>query len=193
MFLLALDMIWVSSREEQKRGHVECLIQRLENNLFVRKDGQLVMNIVPLIIIFMVAFLLQYLLSFKQMKDFNHHYSYLRKQGRVAIGVTKGGFKAGAIAMFSIDDRGKIIEFRYLQGVTVFSRFKSFVGFEGKAVECLSEDDCKKLKLAKPITKAVLEASSNYQIFISGKEIPTPPSNFQRLTRLFKHKNKMAS
>ena len=146
------------------------------------------MNIVPLIIIFMLAFLLQYLLSFKQMKDFNYHYSYLRKQGRVAIGVIKGGFKAGAIAMFSIDDNGNVIEFRYLQGVTIFSRFKSFNGFTGSNVANLSEVECRKLKLAKPITKAILEASSNYRIFTSGKEIPVPPSNFQKLIGLFKHK-----
>lgn len=146
------------------------------------------MNIVPLIIIFMLAFVLQYLLSFKQMKQFNKHYSTLRKQGRVAIGVSKGGFKAGAIAMFSIDDTGKIMEGRYLQGVTVFSRFKLLNGFEGCDIDQLKKDDCQVRKLAKPLTKAILEASSNYRIFMSGGEIPVPPCNFQKIATLFSRK-----
>lgn len=146
------------------------------------------MNIVPLIIIFMLAFVLQYLLSFQQMKQFNKHYSYLRKQGRVAIGVSKGGFKAGAIAMFSIDENGFIMEGRYMQGVTVFSKFKDLHGFEGYDIDELKIEDCRKRKFAKPLTKAILEASSNYRIFMNGGEIPVPPSNFQRLTSVFTRK-----
>ena len=47
------------------------------------------MNLIPLILLFMAAFVLQYLFTFMQMKDFNMHYSTLRKMGRVAIGKVK--------------------------------------------------------------------------------------------------------
>ena len=80
------------------------------------------MNLIPLIILFCIAFALQYLLTFLQMKSFMGSYRSLRQKGRVAIGKAKGAFRAGAIAMFAIDGSGNILEGSCLQGVTVFAR-----------------------------------------------------------------------
>ncbi len=67
------------------------------------------MSLIPLMLLFLAAFMLQYLFTFIQMKDFNRHYSTLRKMGRVAIGKVKGVLRAGAIVMFAIDQQGTIL------------------------------------------------------------------------------------
>lgn len=142
------------------------------------------MNLIPLMILFLVAFMLQYLLTFIQMKDFNKHYGAMRRMGRVAIGKVKGVLRAGAIVMFAIDAEGTILAGRSMQGVTVFARCRELNGFEGKDVGTLKEEDCKALRLSKSLTKGVLEASSNYNILMAGGEIPTPPSPFEKLGNL---------
>ena len=141
------------------------------------------MNFWVLIVCFGTAFILQYVLTFIQMKSFTAHYSKLRRKGRVAIGKVKGGFNAGAIAMFSIDKDGIILEGSYMQGITVFARLKELKGFEGKDVGILTKEDCK--NLAKPLTKAVLEASSNYKVIMGGGEVVEAPSPLQRLGNVF--------
>ncbi len=134
------------------------------------------MNIVLLIFLFCAAFALQYLLTFLQMKSFMGSYRNLRQKGRVAIGKAKGAFRAGAIAMFAIDKEGVILEGSFLQGVTVFARTRSLAGFEGMDVGALHRDDCQRLRLSVPVTKAVLEASSNYRILMSGGELTEEPA-----------------
>ena len=134
------------------------------------------MNLIPLIILFCIAFALQYLLTFLQMKHFMASYRRLRQKGRVAIGKARGAFRAGAIAMFAIDGSGSILEGSYLQGVTVFARARVLKGFEGMDVGDLKPRDCKRMRLSGPVTKAVLEASSNYRILMSGGELKEEPA-----------------
>lgn len=141
------------------------------------------MNFLFLIICFGIAFILQYMLTFIQMKSFTVNYSKLRRKGRVAIGKVKGGFRAGCIAMFAIDENGIILEGSYMQGVTVFARIKELKGFEGKDVGILTEADCK--NLSKPLIKAILEASSNYNVIMGGGVVVEPPSPLQRLGNIF--------
>jgi len=141
------------------------------------------MNFWFLIICFGTAFILQYILTFIQMKSFTTHYSKLRRKGRVAIGKVKGGFNAGSIAMFAIDKDGIILEGSYMQGVTVLARVKELKGFEGKDVGILTKADCN--NLAKPLTKAILEASSNYNVIMGGGEVVESPTPLKRLSNIF--------
>lgn len=146
------------------------------------------MSLIPLMILFLAAFMLQYLFTFMQMKDFNRHYGSLRRMGRVAIGKVKGALRAGAIVMFAIDEEGTILAGRYMQGITVLARCRVLKGFEGKDVGKLTEDDCKALHHSKSLTKGVLEASSNYNILMAGGEIPEPPAPLERLGNFFMRK-----
>ena len=61
-----------------------------------------------LVLVIAIAFVLQALLSGIQMKHFSDEFVKLRRQGKVAVGRKAGGFHAGAIVMFLIDDKGKI-------------------------------------------------------------------------------------
>lgn len=150
------------------------------------------MNLIPLMIIFLIAFLIQYILTFRQIKSFNSYYGSLRRQGKVAIGKVKGAYRAGCIAMFSIDDQGDIVEGAYIQGVTVFARCKKLVLFEKMNIANITLQDCQVRKLSKPITKAVLEASSNYRILMCGEEIEMPLSPFEKIGRIFTRKKAKA-
>lgn len=138
-----------------------------------------------LAIVIAFAFLVQFVLSSFQMKNFNNEFVKLRKQGRVAIGRKAGGFLAGAIVMFQIDDNGIIQQSRKIEGTTFIARVKNYPGFEGKYVGNLSADDV--ARGHRNLKKAVENASSNYKAFLAGEEIPNPPSNFQKVGNIAKN------
>ena len=126
-------------------------------------------------------FLLQAVLSVFQMRHFSSEFMKLRTRGRVACGRQAGGFHAGAIVMFLIDGDGVIQEGRKLMDVTCFARVTALPGFEGKYVGGLTEADLP--KHGKNLRRAILDARNTYNKFISGEEIPQPPSPFQRVGR----------
>ena len=126
-------------------------------------------------------FLLQAVLSMFQMRHFSREFMKLRRRGKVACGRQAGGFHAGAIVMFLLDENGVIREGKKLFGVTCFARVTALPGFEGKYVGGLTEQDLP--KRGKNLRKAILDARNSYNKFISGEEIPQPPSPFQRVGR----------
>ena len=126
-------------------------------------------------------FLLQAVLSVFQMRHFSKEFVKLRRRGKVACGRKSGGFHAGAIVMFRIDEDGIIREGKKLMGVTCFARVTDLPGFEGKFVGGLTEADLP--KYGKNLRKAILDASNTYNKFMAGEVIPEPPSPFQRVGR----------
>lgn len=130
-------------------------------------------------LVIMAAFLLQAVLSALQMRHFSKEFIKLRRQGKVACGRQAGGFHAGAIAMFLIDDDGVIQKARKLEGVTCFARVKPMDGFEGKYIGSLTGEEI--AKSHKNLRKAVRDAALTYCKFMSGEEIIDPPSPFQRV------------
>lgn len=139
------------------------------------------MNIIAIAILVLLAFILQYALTYLQMKGFNTHYSRLRKMGRVAIGRKKGALRAGAIVMLAIDENANIIAGSFLQGITVLARFKNFDGFIGINIVDITEEYCKALRLSKSLTLAVLDARDNYITISEGGEVEMPQSPLQKL------------
>lgn len=135
------------------------------------------------------GYLLQCFFGLMQMKDFSKAFSPLRKMGRVAIGRTNGGLRAGAIVMFAIDENGIILKAKRMMGVTVLAKFKDFTGFEGKNVGELTQADVE--KLPKPLRKAILDATMNYNIIMSGGEIPPRLSLFQKIGKKLSPKKPM--
>lgn len=126
-------------------------------------------------------FVIQAVLSCIQMRHFSREFVALRRRGKVACGRKSGGFHAGAIVMFLIDDNGVIQEGRQLCGVTCFARVKPLPGFEGKFVGGLTDADLP--RYGKNLRKAVLDARDSYNKFMSGEAISDPPSPFQRAGR----------
>ena len=81
-----------------------------------------------------VAYILQIIFGLRQLKHFNTTYSELRKKGRVAIGRRAGKIKAGTIVMFAVDQSGKVLDARRMQGVTVAARFKTMPDYIGQDI-----------------------------------------------------------
>lgn len=132
-------------------------------------------------LLILAMFALQAVLSVMQMRHFSREFIKLRRRGRVACGRQAGGFHAGAIVLFLIDGEGVIQEGKQLFGVTCFARVRDLPGFEGKHVGTLSEEDLP--RHGKNLRKAILDARNTYNKFISGEDIPEPPSPFQRAGR----------
>ena len=126
-------------------------------------------------------FVIQGLLSAVQMKHFAKEFAAMRRRGRKACGRQAGGFHAGAIVLFLLDENGVIREGKKMVGVTCFARVKPFPGFEGKPLAALDESDLP--RYGKNLRRAILDARNTYQLFISGEAIPEPPTPFQRAGR----------
>ena len=123
------------------------------------------------------AFLLQNLLTFRQMQSFTRYYRLLRKDGsRAAIGRFAGKLHAGAVVIFAIDEDGTIRDGALMQGVTVFARFRPYDLFNGMRVGELTEADCSERRLSYSAAKAVTDAMYTYRKVMNGEEIPVPPS-----------------
>lgn len=130
-----------------------------------------------------IAFLAQALLSFRQMKHFTDEFVAMRKRGKVATGRKSGGFNAGAIVFFLLDDDGIIREGKKLEGVTSFAKIKPLEGFEGRYVGDLTEEDGPKGH--RNLRKAIADAAMNYRRFEAGEAIPEPPAPFERVGAAF--------
>ena len=127
-------------------------------------------------------FFLQAVLSSIQISHFNKEFIKLRRRGKVACGRQSGGFHAGAIVMFLLDESGIIQEGRMMMGVTVLARAKPLPGFEGKFVGGLTEADLP--KHGKNLRKAILDARDTYNKVMNGEIVPDRPSPFQRAGRI---------
>ena len=123
-------------------------------------------------------FLIQALLSSVQISHFNREFIQLRHRGKVACGRQSGGFNAGAVVMFLLDENGVIREGKMLMGVTVLARVKPLPGFEGKFVGGLTEADLP--KHGKNLRKAILDARDTYNKVMNGEIVPDKPSPFQK-------------
>ncbi|MFC0470940.1 transcriptional regulator GutM [Halalkalibacter kiskunsagensis] len=122
-----------------------------------------------LIVLIGVAWLVQSILGFFQIKHFNKKYAEMRSMGRVAIGKKTGRFRAGTVVMLCIDKRNKILKAAKMQGVTVFSRVRELKGFEGKYLLKISEEDFNGVD--KLTRLAIHDALRSYDIISQGGEL----------------------
>ena len=127
-------------------------------------------------------FLIQALLTSVQISHFNREFIKLRRRGKVACGRQSGGFHAGSVVMFLLDENGIIREGKQLTGVTSFARVKPLDGFEGKFVGGLTEADLP--RYGKNLRKAILDAKDTYNKVMNGEIVPDKPSPFQRAGRV---------
>ena len=113
------------------------------------------------------AFLLQGFMSFLQMRHLTNEFLKLRRKGKVAFGRKSGGFRAGAVVMFGIDDDGIIFEARKLEGTTAFARVKPLAGFEGRYIGDLKEEDGPEGH--KNLRRAIEDAALTYRKYTAGE------------------------
>lgn len=132
------------------------------------------MFFIILIVLAAVGFVVQYLLGLLQIKNFTKNYTDLRSNGRVAIGRRPSIFKAGTLVLFQLNRKNEVEEARYMQGVTVFSKFRKLEGLEGFKLNKVTDKDLKKYN--KLLVKAILDAQHTLNIIDKGGEIEKIPS-----------------
>ena len=126
-----------------------------------------------ILIVVGIAFLMQAILGFVQMRNLTDEFIKLRRKGKVAFGRKSGGFKAGAVVMFRIDEDGIVQEARKLEGTTAFARVKNMDGFEGRYLGDLTKEDAPKHHIN--LGKAIEDAALTYRTYTAGEEIDTDP------------------
>ena len=67
-----------------------------------------------ILVVIGIVFAMQAILGFFQMRNLTDEFIQLRRKGKVAFGRKSGGFRAGAVVMFRIDEDGIIQEARKL-------------------------------------------------------------------------------
>lgn len=148
------------------------------------------MFFIMLIIMLAVGFGVQYLLGILQIKNFNKNYMELRNNGRVAIGRKPSIFKSGTLVLLQLNGKNEIEEARYMQGVTVFAKFKNLKGLEGHKITKIKDKDLSNYN--KLLVKAILDAQHTFNIIQSGGEIKSIPSplvrSMEKINGLFKKK-----
>ena len=126
-----------------------------------------------ILIVVGIAFLMQAILGFVQMRNLTDEFIKLRRKGKVAFGRKSGGFKAGAVVMFRIDEDGIVQEARKLEGTTAFARVKNMDGFEGRYLGDLTKEDAPKHHIN--LGKAIEDAALTYRKYTAGEEIENDP------------------
>ena len=134
-----------------------------------------------IIVVGLVAVALQLFLTYRQMLHFSSEFAALRRRGKVAVGRKSGGFHAGAIVMFLVDDQGIIQEGRYMEGVTSLARVRPLPGFEGRDVVGLTRGDGPR-RGHRNLGRALEDAANTYRLYTSGETVSQPPSPLMHMT-----------
>lgn len=143
------------------------------------------MFLIMLIIILAVGFVVQYLFGFIQIKHFTKHYTELRENGKVAIGRRTAIIRSGTLVLFQLNNKNVIEEARYMQGVTVFSRFKNFHGLEGKKINKIQKEDLADYN--KLLKRAIIDAQHTFNVVQAGGEIEKIPSPMMKAVNKVNH------
>ena len=109
-----------------------------------------------IIIIFVVAWVIQYALTFFQMRRYNKRLSELKKLGPTAVGLSGSMYKRRAYGVLVFDDKDTIIRAEQFSGWTVFAGLKPVKELEG-----LTLNDVKKESVELPISKKIRSAFIN--------------------------------
>ncbi|QTN00769.1 transcriptional regulator [Sediminibacillus dalangtanensis] len=136
---------------------------------------------IMLIIFAAIGFVVQYLLGLLQIKNFTKNYIQLREKGRVAIGRRPAIVKSGTLVLLQLNNKNEIEDARYMQGVTVFSKFKPLKGLEGKKLQKVNASDLEDYN--KLLGKAVLDAQNTFHVIQNGGEIAQIPSPMMKAVR----------
>ncbi len=89
-----------------------------------------------------LAWSLQYVLAFWQMRRYYKRLAELRKKGLVSIGMAGSAWRRRQYAVLVVDklDRDRIVCVEQLSGWTVMATLKPVPGFEGRPVSDLLDD-----------------------------------------------------
>jgi len=88
----------------------------------------------------LVAWLLQFVLSFFQMRRFYGRVSLLRKEGMTAIGMSGSVYKRRLYTVLTVDEKDVIKHAEQLYGWTVFASLKPVAGMVGRTMSDITAE-----------------------------------------------------
>lgn len=139
------------------------------------------MFFILLIVLAAIGLVIQYLLGIVQIKNFSKNYIELRKKGRVAIGRKPTIFRSGTLVLLQLNRQNIIESARYMQGVTVFAKFKELKGLEGRKLITLNSNNLNGYNRLQ--INAILDAKNTFEIIQNGGQIETIPSPFMKVVK----------
>jgi len=109
-----------------------------------------------LIIGFVIAWVIQFVMTYFQMRRFNKKLSQFKKLGTTAVGMSGSMYKRRTYGVLVIDKNEKILHAEQFSGWTVFASLKPVQELEG-----LTPADIMNESLELPITKKARSAFQN--------------------------------
>ncbi|WP_422445185.1 transcriptional regulator GutM [Thermoanaerobacterium sp. DL9XJH110] len=85
---------------------------------------------IKILVIMGFMWVLQGVLTYFQIKNFQRKLKEMKKHGRVGVGTVKGRLGAGAIVILAADRRGRIVDAQRMSGISVFARFRPLKGIK---------------------------------------------------------------
>lgn len=99
-------------------------------------------------VIFLLSWILQGILTYFQIKNYNERVAVLGKNGYLGVGRIKKKLGKGRILLLVSDKYGQIIEAEEMKGFSVFTRFKKKEELIGYKIDELGENLSGDLKKA---------------------------------------------
>jgi DNA-binding transcriptional regulator of glucitol operon len=109
-----------------------------------------------LIIAFVLAWVIQFAMTYLQMRRFQKRLSELRKEGVTATGMSGSMYKRRVYAVLVIDQNEKILHAEQFSGWTVFAGLKPVKDLEGLTTNEIVDEEVKL-----PIPKKIRSAFQN--------------------------------
>jgi len=101
------------------------------------------MNSTTTVVILGLGFmwLLQYALTFWQMRRYNKRLIELRKKGMAWVGLNGSSWKGRCYAVVVVDRDNRIVQVEQFSGWTVMAGLKLVPGFEGRPISDITDDE----------------------------------------------------
>lgn len=100
--------------------------------------------------------LLQFVLTFWQLRRYNQRLSELRKLGTVWVGLNGTAWKGRVYALVVVNKQNHIVCVEKFAGKTIFAVPKPVPGFEGRPISDLTDDS-----IELPVSEKMLQALRN--------------------------------
>lgn len=109
-----------------------------------------------IIIAFVLAWVLQYAMTYFQLRRYNKRLNELRKDGTLATGMSGSMYKRKTYGILVVDDKEKIVHAEQLSGWTVFANLKPVADLVGLTTTEIMDDS-----IELPVSKKLRSAFQN--------------------------------
>lgn len=109
-----------------------------------------------IIIAFVIAWILQYIMTYFQMRRYHKRLNELRKDGLLATGMSGSMYKRKTYGILVVDKDERILHAEQLSGWTVFATLKPVNGLVGLSTKDIMDDS-----LELPVPKKIRSAFQN--------------------------------